>query len=104
MISQRCDGLCGIEHDLATMFEDLHRSGWDPRERLGDQDRDGVAAEIIYPTVGMLLCNHADFDFKRACFEAYNRWLQGYCSPDPARLIGIGVRPEHVRTAEASAG
>ncbi len=47
-------------------FEDLHRSGWDPSTRLQDQDRDGVAAEIIYPTVGMLICNHPDFDYKKA--------------------------------------
>ena len=35
-------------------FEDLHRGGWDPEARLADQDRDGVAAEVIYPTVGMV--------------------------------------------------
>ena len=39
-------------------FEELHRGGWDPEARLADQDRDGVAAEVIYPTVGMVLCNH----------------------------------------------
>ena len=71
-------------------FDDLHRSGWDPSGRLADQDKDGVAAEIIYPTVGMLICNHPDFDYKKACFDAYNRWLQGYCSHDPNRLIGMG--------------
>ena len=71
-------------------FEDLHKSGWDPRHRLADQDRDGVAAEIIYPTVGMLICNHPDFDYKKACFDAYNRWLQGYVGHDPKRLIGLG--------------
>ena len=32
------------------LFEELHRSGWDPQARLADQDRDGVAGEIIYPT------------------------------------------------------
>ena len=42
-------------------FEDMHRGGWDPDARLADQDRDGVSAEILYPTVGMLLCNHPDF-------------------------------------------
>ena len=41
-------------------FDDLHRGGWDPTERLADQDKDGVAAEVIYPSVGMLLCNHPD--------------------------------------------
>jgi predicted TIM-barrel fold metal-dependent hydrolase len=71
-------------------FEDLHRGGWDPKARLGDQDRDGVGAEIIYPTVGMVLCNHPDLDLKVKCFEAYNRWLGEYVSHDPNRLIGIG--------------
>jgi len=71
-------------------FKDLHRSGWDPKARRADQIRDGVAAEVIYPTIGMVLCNHKDFDYKRACFEAYNRWLSEYCAEDPARLIGMG--------------
>ncbi len=56
-------------------FEDMHRGGWEPNARLEDQDRDGIAAEIIYPTVGMVLCNHSDFDYKRACFEASTRWI-----------------------------
>ena len=72
------------------MFEDLHRSGWDPKLRLADQDRDGIAAEIIYPTVGMVLCNHPDIDYKKACMDAYNRWLQTYCEHDPSRIIGLG--------------
>lgn len=71
-------------------FEELHRSGWDPTARLADQDRDGVAAEIIYPTVGMMICNHDDVDFKQACFRAYNRWIADYCSEAPDRLLGCG--------------
>ena len=71
-------------------FDELHRGGWDPSARLGDQDRDGVNAEIIYPTVGMVLCNHRDLDYKKACFDAYNRWIADYCSVAPARLLGCG--------------
>ena len=71
-------------------FEDMHRGGWDPEARLADQERDGVAAEIIYPTVGMLLCNHKDFDYKKACFDAYNLWMAEYCDAHPERLIGVG--------------
>jgi predicted TIM-barrel fold metal-dependent hydrolase len=74
----------------AGRFSDLHRSGWDSDFRLADQDRDGVSAEVIYPTIGMLLCNHADLDYKKACFDAYNRWLAEYCAVDPARLVGLG--------------
>ena len=71
-------------------FADLHRGGWDPSARIGDQVRDGVAAEIIYPTVGMVLCNLPDIDYKKACFDAYNRWISEYCSFDPVRLLGCG--------------
>jgi predicted TIM-barrel fold metal-dependent hydrolase len=71
-------------------FDELHRSGWDPLYRLADQDRDGVSAEIIYPTVGMMICNHDDADFKKACFDAYNRWIALYCSEAPHRLLGCG--------------
>ncbi|MCW5749342.1 MAG: amidohydrolase [Alphaproteobacteria bacterium] len=71
-------------------FEELHRGGWDAKARLADQDRDGVAAELIYPSVGMVLCNHEDLDYKHACMQAYNRWLQGFCADAPGRVFGLG--------------
>lgn len=75
---------------MGVRFEDLHRSGWDPTARVADQLRDGVSAEVIYPTVGMQLCNHPDGDYKKACFDAYNRWIASYCATEPARLLGAG--------------
>jgi predicted TIM-barrel fold metal-dependent hydrolase len=75
---------------MGVRFDELHRGGWDPNARLADQDRDGVAAEVIYPTVGMQLCNHRDADYKKACFDAYNRWIAEYCGAHPTRLIGAG--------------
>jgi uncharacterized protein len=71
-------------------FEELHRGGWNPEARLADQDRDGIAGEILYPTVGMVICNHEDRDFMKACFDAYNLWITEYCSAHPDRLFGIG--------------
>jgi len=79
-------------------FDELHRGGWDPDARLADQDRDGVAGEVIYPTVGMVLCNHRDLDYKKACFDAYNRWIAEYAGSHPERLFGIGQTA--VRTPE----
>src|SRR5262245_13104985 len=67
-------------------FDELHRGGWDPEARLPEQDRDGVSGEILYPTVGMVLCNHDDFDYKHACMRAYNQWIAEYCSAHPDRL------------------
>lgn len=74
-------------------FDELHRGGWDPEARMADQDRDGVAAEVIYPTVGMVLCNHPDLDYKKACFDAYNLWAAEFCAAHPDRLIGVGQTP-----------
>lgn len=71
-------------------FDQLHRGGWDPLARIIDQERDGIAAEIIYPSVGMELCNIPDIALKQASMEAYNRWLALFCAPYPHRLIGLG--------------
>jgi predicted TIM-barrel fold metal-dependent hydrolase len=71
-------------------WDELHPGGWDPKARLAEQDRDGVTTEVLYPSVGMLLCNHPDADYKHACFDAYNQWLAEFCSTAPDRLVGIG--------------
>src|SRR5262245_31050117 len=71
-------------------IEDMHPGGFDPEARLAEQDTDGVSAEVLYPSVGMMLCNHPDFDYKKACFDAYNRWIAEYCGAHPDRLIGVG--------------
>jgi predicted TIM-barrel fold metal-dependent hydrolase len=71
------------------VFEKLHRGGWDPEARIKDQERDGIACEVIYPSVGMEICNIPDLELKQASMEAYNRWLLEFCSPYPQRLIGL---------------
>jgi predicted TIM-barrel fold metal-dependent hydrolase len=71
-------------------FDQLHRGGWDGKARIADQDRDGIIAEIIYPSVGMVLCNHPDAAYKAACFKAYNRWLEEFVAGAPGRLFGLG--------------
>lgn len=72
-------------------FDQLHKSGYDAKYRVADQDRDGVVAEIIYPSVGMALCNHPDFAYKTACMHAYNEWLANYLTGAPVgRLFGLG--------------
>src|SRR5690348_3540099 len=79
-----------VRLDSHKTFDELHRGGWDPEARLSDQDTDGDVAEVVYPSVGMLLCNHPDVDYKRACFNAYNEWIAEFCAFAPDRLIGLG--------------
>jgi predicted TIM-barrel fold metal-dependent hydrolase len=74
-----------------TKFADLHLGGHDGKARIADQERDGIGAEIIYPSIGMVLCNHPDGDYKHACMWAYNHWLhEEFCAAAPDRLIGMG--------------
>ena len=52
-----------------------------------------MSCEVIYPSVGMVLCNHPDFEYKKAAMDAYNRWIAEYCSVDPQRLLALGQTP-----------
>jgi hypothetical protein len=44
-----------LKEHLKKGYEAARPSGWDPAERLKDQDIDGVAAEVLYTTLGMPL-------------------------------------------------
>ena len=56
---------------------------------FADRLQDGLAAEIIYASVGMGICMHRDAEYKDACMKAYNRWLQSMCSEAPNRIFGL---------------
>lgn len=72
-------------------YENFRPSGWDPVERIKDQDLDGVEAEVLYPTLGMPLFALDDADLQRACFRVYNDWLAEFCAYNPKRLHGIAL-------------
>ena len=72
-------------------YEGVRPSGWDPVERIKDQDIDGVEAEVLYTSLGMPLFGLQDTDLQRACFRVYNDWLAEFCSHNPKRLIGIAL-------------
>jgi uncharacterized protein len=71
-------------------YDQVHRGAWDPVARLAQQAQDGIAAEVIYPTIGMFLYAHPDVDLKAACFAGYNRWIAEFCSVAPDRYFAAG--------------
>lgn len=73
-----------------TTWDEIYKGAWDGAARIADMDRDGLAAEVVYPSIGMVLCGHEDADYKHACFKAYNRWLKQYVSAAPDRIYGAG--------------
>jgi predicted TIM-barrel fold metal-dependent hydrolase len=73
------------------LWETLSPAGYDPRARLAIQDEEGIDAEVIFPSVGMILCRVKDLDYRKACNDAYNRWLQGFCETAPDRYLGLAT-------------
>jgi predicted TIM-barrel fold metal-dependent hydrolase len=71
-------------------YED-YPGGWEPAARLRDQDRDGIGAEILFSSAVRQLYSITDEAFQRAIFHSYNEWLRGFCSYNPARLIGLAT-------------
>ncbi len=72
-------------------YEEARPSGWDPAERLKDQDVDGVEGEVLYTTLGMFLFHLKDTALQWASFRAYNDWIAEFSSHNPRRLIGLGL-------------
>jgi len=80
-----------LKEHLKKGYEAARPSGWDPAERLKDQDVDGVRAEVIYTTLGMPLFGLDDDELRRACFTAYNDWVAEFRSHCPPRLHPIAL-------------
>jgi predicted TIM-barrel fold metal-dependent hydrolase len=72
-------------------YEAARPGGWDPVERLKDQDLDGVSAEVLYASLGIALLSMTDTELQQACMRVYNDWLAEFCSHAPNRLAGIGL-------------
>jgi predicted TIM-barrel fold metal-dependent hydrolase len=90
-----CAGLPPEEHRAWIRWASVRKGGWDPAERCKEMDRDGVDAELLYPTPRLCTGYTANPDrgFALACTRAYNDWLSDYCSYAPDRLAGVAVVP-----------
>jgi predicted TIM-barrel fold metal-dependent hydrolase len=80
-----------LKEHMKRGYEAARPSGWDPVERVKDQEVDGVDAEVLYTTLGMPLFGLNDANLQRACFHVYNQWLTEFCSHNPKRLIGTAL-------------
>ena len=65
--------------------------GWDPIQRQGDMVTDGVAAEVLYPSLGLGLYCVEDAALQEGLFRTYNDWIINYCQKVPDRLYGIAL-------------
>jgi predicted TIM-barrel fold metal-dependent hydrolase len=75
-----------IEHDT-------HPGASDPLARLALMDRQGVAASVLYPTMGLGIEDLPGPEFRLALARAYNSWIAEFCAVDPIRLRFAAVIP-----------
>lgn len=72
-------------------YADIPASSWDPDARVIDMDRDGIAAEVLYPTIAMRFFTIEDPAFASACIRAYNGWAADFCTKMPDRFRAVGL-------------
>jgi predicted TIM-barrel fold metal-dependent hydrolase len=90
-----CAGLPPEQMQEWAHFEDIRKGGWDPAERIKEQDLDGVTAEVMYPTPSLqsYIASVEDEAFHLALVQAYNDWVSEYVAYDPARFCGLVFLP-----------
>jgi predicted TIM-barrel fold metal-dependent hydrolase len=81
------------EDDQDREFRSDPTGGRDLERRLGDQERDGVCAEVIYPNQSLLLYTAPDPDYQLAVARAYNDWAIEAFGPRPDRFLPVAVLP-----------
>src|SRR5262245_18721531 len=72
-------------------YADIPANGWDLTARLADVEPDGVVAELLYPTVGLLLYGLEDRRLAHACMVAYNSWIADFCRERPDRVKAVAM-------------
>jgi predicted TIM-barrel fold metal-dependent hydrolase len=80
-----------LKRHLRCGYEAARPGGWDPAERLRDQDADGVGCEVLYPTHALKLFALPDADLRGACFRTYNDWVAEYAAHAPRRLVALAA-------------
>ena len=53
-------------------YADARPGGWDPAERLKDNELDGVEADVLYTTLGFRIFWLKDAGLQQDCFRIYN--------------------------------
>lgn len=81
----------GYDFGMNGRWADIPESAYDPAARLAELDREGIEAELIYPTYGLGMFGLKDHDYRFALIRAYNDWLAEFCAAGPGRLFGIAI-------------
>ena len=98
---------------LPITYEDMRPGCYNPKARIADMDRSGVAASLCFPSLpgfcAETFFKSGDKELALACIKAYNDWhLEEWCASAPGRFIPLALIPlwsvdEAVREIERTA-
>ena len=64
-------------------YADARPGGWDPAERMKDNELDGVEADVLYTTLGFRIFWLRIPALQADCFRVYNDWLAEFAATRP---------------------
>src|SRR5260221_5997246 len=74
------------DEDKEREFRSDKAGGRDIEQRIADQERDGISAEVLYPNQGLALYNSPDAGYQMAVAKAYNDWAIELFGPHRQRF------------------
>jgi uncharacterized protein len=74
-------------------WADVPAGAYDPLARIKELDAEGIEAELLYTSLGLVMYTIEDAEFQYACFQAFNDWLADFCLAAPDRLFGVAMIP-----------
>jgi hypothetical protein len=64
---------------------------WDPAIRLRDMDTAQIDVSVMFPSQADGFCVLRDVGFEQALYQAYHRYVSGYCSETKGRLRWVAT-------------
>ena len=100
-----CAGLAPEDMKGWVRFDDIRAGGYDPAARLDEMDRDGVDAEVLYPTprLSAAIIANKDTEYHLAMVKAYNDWISEFVAYAPDRFGGLAILPNRGGVGESVA-
>lgn len=78
----------GAANDL-----DIRKGQRDLKLRLADMERDGVDAELCFPSLGLMVSRITDAEAARECCRIYNDWAWDYLAGLRHKLVPVALIP-----------
>jgi hypothetical protein len=83
----------GIPASGAVTVDTKRKGARDLDLRLADMERDGVDAELVFPSLGLMLPRIADREGQREACKIWNDWAWDYTAPVRNKLIPAAMIP-----------